>query len=94
MKVEVDILGSPSLLVPTVSVNVKQHWTCPSQCKNHSGDGCRHKCIYCCLLTANKVAFLLMLLVVVVGRGGLFLTNIYWYSLLINVVSIIIVRSV
>ena len=25
MKVEVDVLGSPSLTVPTVSVDVKQH---------------------------------------------------------------------
>ena len=25
MKVEVDVLGSPSLIVPTVSVDVKQH---------------------------------------------------------------------
>ena len=27
MKVEVAVLGSPSLIVPTVSVGVKQHWT-------------------------------------------------------------------
>ena len=27
VKVEVDVLGSPSLIVPTVSVDVKQHWT-------------------------------------------------------------------
>ena len=27
VKVEVDVLGSPSLTVPTVSVDVKQHWT-------------------------------------------------------------------
>ena len=28
MKVEVDALGSPSLIVRTVSVDVKQHYTC------------------------------------------------------------------
>ena len=27
MKVEVDVLGSPSLIVLMVSVDVKQHWT-------------------------------------------------------------------
>ena len=27
MKVEVGVLGSPALTVPTVSMDVKQHWT-------------------------------------------------------------------
>ena len=35
VKVEVDVLGSPSLTVLSVSVDVKQHWTCLRQ---SSGD--------------------------------------------------------
>ena len=30
MRVEVAVLGSPSLTALTVSVDVKQHWTCTS----------------------------------------------------------------
>ena len=32
MKEEVDVLGSPSLTVRTVSVEVKQHWTNERKC--------------------------------------------------------------
>ena len=40
VQVEVAVLGSPSLIVRTVSVDVKQHWTCTSQ---SSGAVCRSR---------------------------------------------------
>ena len=50
----------------------------------------RHRCMHSCLLTADKMAFFFSFFCLFVC----FNIHFYWYNLLIQVVSMIVVRSV